>query len=124
MAAALCAFYPELVWFSVHFWVENVFLVLLWWAFERLLASDATGSRGAAIAAGFLWGLAILARETGLYFLPVAAAWMVWRATHREGALAARRALRADDAADGRAVDVPELRRCSTRWCRSRPRAG
>ena len=44
VAAALCAFYRELVWFSVHFWVENVFLVLLWWAFERLLASDANGS--------------------------------------------------------------------------------
>jgi 4-amino-4-deoxy-L-arabinose transferase-like glycosyltransferase len=87
VAAALCAFYPELVWFSVHFWVENVFLVLLFWAFERLLASDANGSRGAAVAAGLLWGLAILARETGLYFLPVAALWMVWRAAHREGAL-------------------------------------
>jgi 4-amino-4-deoxy-L-arabinose transferase-like glycosyltransferase len=85
-AAALCAFYPELVWFSVHFWVENVFLVLLWWAFERLLASDANGSRSAAIAAGLLWGLAILARETGLYFLPVAAAWMIWRTPHRAGA--------------------------------------
>jgi 4-amino-4-deoxy-L-arabinose transferase-like glycosyltransferase len=85
-AAALCAFYPELVWFSVHFWVENVFLVLLWWAFERLLASDEKGSRGAAVAAGLLWGLAILTRETGLYFLPLAAAWMCWRAPHRAGA--------------------------------------
>lgn len=85
-AAAIATFYPELVWFSVHFWVENVFLVLLWWAFERLFASDANGSRGAAIAAGLLWGLAILARETGLYFLPVAAAWMAWRAPRREGA--------------------------------------
>jgi 4-amino-4-deoxy-L-arabinose transferase-like glycosyltransferase len=79
VAAAITAFYPELVWFSVHFWVENVFLVLLWWAFERLLVADASGRRRHAAAAGLLWGAAILARETALYFLPVAAAWLALR---------------------------------------------
>lgn len=78
VAAALAAFYPEVVWFSVHFWVENLFLVLLWWAFERMLAADETGSRGAAILGGLLWGLAILTRETGLYFLPVAGLWLAF----------------------------------------------
>ncbi|HVR69383.1 MAG TPA: glycosyltransferase family 39 protein [Vicinamibacteria bacterium] len=78
-AAALAAFYPELVWFAAHFWVENVFLVLLWWGFERLLAADARGRTGPAVAAGVLWGLAVLARETVLYFVPVAALWLVWR---------------------------------------------
>lgn len=34
-AAAVAAFYPDLVWFSVHFWSETVFLVLLWWGIER-----------------------------------------------------------------------------------------
>ena len=29
IAAAIAAFYPELVWFSVHFWSETLFLVLL-----------------------------------------------------------------------------------------------
>lgn len=87
VAAALAAFYPEVVWFSVHFWVENLFLVLLWWAFERLLAADETGSRGAAIVGGLLWGLAVLTRETGLYFLPVAGLWLAF-SPRREGARA------------------------------------
>jgi 4-amino-4-deoxy-L-arabinose transferase-like glycosyltransferase len=85
VAAAIAAFYPEVVWFSVHFWVENLFLVLLWWAFERLMAADETGKRRAAIVAGLLWGLAILSRETGLYFLPVAALWLAL-SPRREGA--------------------------------------
>jgi 4-amino-4-deoxy-L-arabinose transferase-like glycosyltransferase len=84
-AAAVTAFYPELIWFSVHFWVENVFLVLLWWAFERLLTSDESGRRAAALGAGALWGLAILARETALYFLPVAGLWLAL-SPRREGA--------------------------------------
>jgi hypothetical protein len=85
VAAAIAAFYPEVVWFSVHFWVENLFLVLMWWAFERLVVSDETGKRHAAVAAGLLWGLAILSRETGLYFLPVAAVWLAL-SPRREGA--------------------------------------
>jgi dolichyl-phosphate-mannose-protein mannosyltransferase len=78
-AAAITALYPELVWFSCHFWVENIFLVLLWWAFERLLAADRDRRIRDAVAAGVLWGAAVLARETALYFLPVAAAWLVLR---------------------------------------------
>lgn len=78
-AAAIAAFYPELVWFSCHFWVENVFLVLLWWAFERLLAADRHERTRDSVAAGALWGAAVLARETALYFLPVAAAWLALR---------------------------------------------
>jgi 4-amino-4-deoxy-L-arabinose transferase-like glycosyltransferase len=84
-AAALAAFYPELWWFSAHYWVENVFVVLLLWAFERLVAADARGSVGPAVTGGILWGLAVLARETGLYFLPVATAWLAWRARHPGG---------------------------------------
>jgi 4-amino-4-deoxy-L-arabinose transferase-like glycosyltransferase len=78
-AAAIAAFYPELVWFSAHFWVETVFTVLLWWGFERLVAADGRGSLGAAIVAGLLFGMAVLARETVLYFLPLAAAWLAGR---------------------------------------------
>jgi 4-amino-4-deoxy-L-arabinose transferase-like glycosyltransferase len=85
VAAAVAAFYPEVVWFSVHFWVENLFLVLLWWAFERLFVADEAGRRGPAIVGGLLWGLAILTRETGLYFLPVAALWLAL-SPRREGA--------------------------------------
>jgi hypothetical protein len=78
-AAALAAFYPELVWFSAHFWAETVFLTLFWWAFERVAAADADGSTPKAAVAGFLWGLAVLTRETVLYFSPVAALFLLWR---------------------------------------------
>ena len=78
-AAAMAAFYPELIWFASHFWVENIFLVLLWWGFERLLAADRHRRLRDAVLAGVLWGAAVLARETALYFLPVAAAWLALR---------------------------------------------
>jgi len=79
LAAAMAAFYPELVWYSVHFWSEPVFLALLWWAVEEVLAADARASLGRAAWAGVLWGLAVLTRETALYFLPAAALWLAWR---------------------------------------------
>ena len=78
-AAALAALYPELVWFASHFWAETLFTVLLWWAVERLAASDALGSTAAALGAGVLFGLAVLTRETVLYFVPFAALWLAWR---------------------------------------------
>ena len=78
-AAAITAFYPELVWFAVHFWSETLFLVLLWWALERLLAADESEGWAPVLAAGLLWGLAILTRETILYFTPIAALWLGFR---------------------------------------------
>jgi 4-amino-4-deoxy-L-arabinose transferase-like glycosyltransferase len=79
VAAGIAAFYPELVWFASHFWAETVFTVLLWWAMERLLAADGEGGGRAALVSGLLWGLAVLTRETVLYFLPLAALWLAWR---------------------------------------------
>ena len=78
-AAGIVAFYPELVWFSVHFWAETVFAALLWWAFERLFEADARESLGVTAAAGLLFGVAVLTRETVLYFLPLAAVWLAWK---------------------------------------------
>ena len=78
-AAAIVALYPDLVWFSAHFWAETLFLTLLWWAFERLAAADRDGSTPKAAAAGLLWGLAILTRETVLYFAPITALFLLWR---------------------------------------------
>jgi 4-amino-4-deoxy-L-arabinose transferase-like glycosyltransferase len=78
-AAAIVAFYPDLVWFAAHFWSETLFLALLWWAIERVLAADREGRVGFAVAGGVLWGLAVLTRETALYFLVVVAAWLAWR---------------------------------------------
>ena len=50
-------------------------MTLLWWAFERLLASEGGSSRTAAIA-GILWGLAALTRETVLFFVPLVCFWL------------------------------------------------
>jgi 4-amino-4-deoxy-L-arabinose transferase-like glycosyltransferase len=81
LAAVVAAFYPDLVWFASHFWAETVFTVLLWWALERLVAADGEGGTRAALVSGLLWGLAVLTRETVLYFLPIAALWLAWRRT-------------------------------------------
>jgi Dolichyl-phosphate-mannose-protein mannosyltransferase len=78
-AAALTAAYPDFVWYSVHFWSETLFLVLLFWGFERVLAADAGSSRGVALWAGVLFGLAVLTRETALYFAPLVALWLARR---------------------------------------------
>jgi hypothetical protein len=48
----------------------------------------ADASMGKAIAGGVLWGLAVLTRETALYFVVVAAGWLAWK----RGAAGGRRA--------------------------------
>jgi 4-amino-4-deoxy-L-arabinose transferase-like glycosyltransferase len=77
VAAAFAAFHPDLVWFSTRFWSETLFIVLLWWAIERTLAADRTGSKRTAVVAGALWALATLTRELALYLVPLAALWML-----------------------------------------------
>jgi len=79
LAAGLAAFYPELVWFVSHYWAETLFCTLLWWGFERLSAADRDESATTASVAGVLFGLAILTRETVLYFVPLAGLWLAWR---------------------------------------------
>jgi 4-amino-4-deoxy-L-arabinose transferase-like glycosyltransferase len=80
VAAAITALFPELVWFAPHFWSETVMLFLLWWGFERLLEADGGGRARPAVLAGVLFGLTALTRETVLYFAPLAALWLAWRA--------------------------------------------
>ena len=77
VAAVFAAFYPDLVWFATRFWSETLFIVLLWWAIERTLQADVTGSWRTAAAAGLLWGLATLTRELVLYLVPLVALWML-----------------------------------------------
>jgi len=77
VAATITAVYPDLIWFSTHFWSETLFIVLTWWGLERVLAADTEGRWTAAATGGLLWGLAILTRETALYFTPLVALWMV-----------------------------------------------
>jgi 4-amino-4-deoxy-L-arabinose transferase-like glycosyltransferase len=98
LAAALVAVYPDLVWFSVRFWSETLFMVFLWWAIERTLKADASRSVSAAAAAGLLFGLAALTRELALYLAPIAALWLLrpvarWRPSPRSPWRAAALAL-------------------------------
>jgi hypothetical protein len=93
LAAAVVAFYPDFVWFSVHFWSETLFVVLFWWALERVLRSDTASSTGAAAAGGALWGLATLTRELTLYLAPFALLWIL-RGEARGGTLRASPAVR------------------------------
>ncbi len=78
-AAALAAFFPELVWQSVHLWSEPLFMALLWGAIALLLVADATSRAAAAGMAGVLLGLAALTRDPALYFAPLAAGWLLAR---------------------------------------------
>ncbi|MBN2370286.1 MAG: glycosyltransferase family 39 protein [Vicinamibacteria bacterium] len=141
LAAAIVAFYPELVWYTGHFWSETLFLALMFWSFERVITADdarpapsvdkarkvrailvilwiyppvavwmalehrqalvaggvfviaalsgwllllrltssADPSRARLLTAGVLWGLAILTRETLLYFTPIVMLWLLFR---------------------------------------------
>jgi 4-amino-4-deoxy-L-arabinose transferase-like glycosyltransferase len=85
LAAAVSAFYPDLVWFATRFWSETLFVVLLWWAIERTLAADANGSWRTAAAAGVLWALAALTRELSLYLVPLVALFLVRPRGERAG---------------------------------------
>jgi 4-amino-4-deoxy-L-arabinose transferase-like glycosyltransferase len=85
VAAAITAFDPMLVWFSAHFWSETLFLLILWWAFELLLQADRQRRNDLALAAGLLWGISILTRETALYFAPLAALWLAWGRRRERG---------------------------------------
>lgn len=78
IAAAITAIYPELLWYSAHFWSETLFLFLLWCGFERAMAADVGAPIGAAVAAGVLIGLASLTRETALCVVPLLALWLFW----------------------------------------------
>jgi hypothetical protein len=77
LAAVFTALYPDLVWFSVHFWSETLFLVFLWWAIERTLRADTRPSAWTAGGAGVLFGLAALTRELAMYLVPLAALWLL-----------------------------------------------
>jgi 4-amino-4-deoxy-L-arabinose transferase-like glycosyltransferase len=88
IAGLVTALYPDLIWYSAHFWSETLFMAFLWWAMERLIAADGAATWKTAMIAGVLWGLAVLTRETNLYFVPVAALWLAYG----QGSLGRRRA--------------------------------
>jgi len=62
LVAALCAaVYPELIWYSAHFWCETLFLTLSFWSFERLLAGGLRGPGEPIRASRFRWWMRALA---------------------------------------------------------------
>jgi 4-amino-4-deoxy-L-arabinose transferase-like glycosyltransferase len=89
LAAGVTALYPDLVWYSTHFWSETLFVALLWWGLERLLSASARDRLPPALASGVLLGLAALTRETALHFTPLAALWLAWPRARRGVAHAA-----------------------------------
>lgn len=88
VAAAMAAFNPVPIWYSVHFWSEPLFVLLFWWGLERVVAGCDTDRLGATAAGGFAVGLAALTREPPLYFLPLLAAWVA-AGRHRRSILQA-----------------------------------
>jgi len=92
-AAAIAAVYPPLVWMCAYALSEVLYSVIALAAallLDAALASahespDSRAGGALTLGAGLLTGIAILVRPSMLFFLPLAALWMVVR---RRGALA------------------------------------
>jgi 4-amino-4-deoxy-L-arabinose transferase-like glycosyltransferase len=81
VAAWIAAIHPPLVAISARAFSEAVFWPLalgVAWAFDRALEPGGRGV-GRGLAAGLLAGADILVRPALLAFLPLAAAWALWR---------------------------------------------
>ncbi len=84
LAAAL---YPPLVWNGVHLMTEPFFIFFQTVAVYLILRAAQGHSPLAAILGGVAMGLAILSRSVLIGFVPVAAAWILWRAKPRKQAV-------------------------------------
>ena len=81
-AAILAAVYPPLVFVSGYAFSEAIFWplgLLLAWQFDRVLERDEVRGWRRATIFGLLAGLAILVRAGTLVFVPIAAAWLLWK---------------------------------------------
>jgi 4-amino-4-deoxy-L-arabinose transferase-like glycosyltransferase len=87
MAAALgAAAYPPLVWICAYALSEALYTPLALaavWQLGRMTDGAERGNAPAVVLAGLLAGLAALTRPAMLFFLPIAACLLVWRATSR-----------------------------------------
>ena len=80
--AAIAAFYPPLIWMCAYVLSEPLYSALALatvWLLQK--AGDSTGRRqlGLGLGAGMLAGAALLTKEAMIFFLPLAAAWLVLR---------------------------------------------
>ncbi len=78
LGGLLCAFYPPLIWHSVHLMSEPLFIFFSIAMLLALLRFVRTGRWRALVAAGVSAGLATMARSIMVAFLPVAALWLLW----------------------------------------------
>lgn len=81
LAAVVAAVYPPMAWVSGYVLSEPLYSALALAAIWLLLkAGDATGTRASAwgFAAGVVSGAALLTKEAMLFFLPLAALWLLW----------------------------------------------
>ena len=83
-AAAIAACYPPLVWISAYAFSEAIFWplgLLVAWIFQRHRVSfyEKRKTTPDVVFAGVLTGAAILIRPAMLFFVPLAAAWLLWK---------------------------------------------
>lgn len=84
IAGALCAVHPSLVAFSHYLYSETLFIGLLVAAVHLLLRSPGRSRGWDLVASGVCFGLATLTRSLALFYLPLWAAWLVWRRDRAE----------------------------------------
>lgn len=89
IATAICALDPTLVAFNHYLFTETLFVALLVAAACALFCGPTPRSRSRTVAGGGLFGLAILTRSVGLYFLVLWVLWEWLRGRRREAADAA-----------------------------------
>ncbi|MGD1001984.1 MAG: glycosyltransferase family 39 protein [Candidatus Brocadiia bacterium] len=78
LAGILCAFYPPLVWHSVHLMTEPLFIFFSAGCMYAAFLFRHTGRLRWAALAGLAAGLAALSRSMLIGFLPLLAIWMWW----------------------------------------------
>jgi 4-amino-4-deoxy-L-arabinose transferase-like glycosyltransferase len=84
LAGILCAFYPPLIWHSVHLMTEPLFIFLSTGCIYAAFLFRRTGRLRWAVLAGLAAGLAALSRSMLIGFLPLLAIW-IWRAGRKPG---------------------------------------
>lgn len=81
LGAIAAAFYPPIAWVSGYVLSESLYSALaLGTAWLLLRASDGTGANrmGLGVLAGLVAGAALLTKEAMIFFLPLAALWLIW----------------------------------------------
>jgi 4-amino-4-deoxy-L-arabinose transferase-like glycosyltransferase len=86
LAAVAAALYPPMAWVSGYVLSESLYSVLALGAIWLLLkAGDAAGTHRLSLGliAGLVAGAALLTKEAMLFFLPLAALWLLWHKQRR-----------------------------------------